>query len=61
MKRIDNLTYKGKLEALNFEMDRREEELNKLAKDADRLQAETKELCIIAGNIALSRDHRHIF
>jgi len=55
MKRMENLTSRGKLEAINFEVDRREEELRKLAEDANRLQAEIKELCLIAGDCALNR------
>ena len=53
--RMETLTFKGKIDALNFEVNRREEELNKLAEDANRFQAEIKELRIIAGDIALSR------
>lgn len=57
--RMQELSYKRKLDALNFEIDRREEELNTLDEDANRLQAEIKELRMIAGDTALSRDHRH--
>lgn len=59
MSRMETLTFKGKIDALNYEVDRREEELNKLAEDANRLQAEIQELRIIAGDIALSREHKH--
>lgn len=55
-KRMESLTYKGKLDALNFEVDRREEELKKFAEDADRSQAEIKELILVAGYLVLSRD-----
>ena len=59
MKRMKTLTFKGKIDALNYEVNRREEELNKLAEDANRYQAEIQELRIIAGDIALSREFRH--
>ena len=59
MSRMETLTFKGKIDALNYEVDRREGALNKLAEDANRFQAEIKELRIIAGDIVLSREHKH--
>jgi len=55
MRRLEHLTYERKLEALNFEVDRRNEELQKVFEDAERLKREIVELRGMAGGIALDR------
>ena len=58
-RRLENLTYARKLEALNFEVDRREEETQKIVEDSERLRMEIMELRGIAGDVALARYPQH--